>query len=329
MKFVHPHLRSFALIGVLCAVALTAVAGAQRREERRYGVAVVRVDGTMVPFAEYDRGRWRRLWTGTERGGYQVPITLDDVDGDWWGHVDPSSVWQLWARPGVSEVLNITGIRPVSTPCSATVGLTTSYRPQAPPPPAETAPYPKAGLATSAGIAYQPIVPVERNSAAWQGVHHALEQSFDGLESRQLFGMGWGHPIPYDERRRAPVRLNVLLHRPGSRFAYVEATREYRDPNSPGDAPPCGLVTYVSGFFWRNDRGALVPVSATTLVSYCHLEEAVYLWPLGVIREDRHDYWVVQTAGWTGEAYGVIELDEEKGIVRDHVWHTVGQCGRR
>jgi hypothetical protein len=328
MKFVHPYLRPTALIGALCAIAMTAVVDAQR-SERRYGVAVVRADGTIIPFAEYDRGRWRALWSGIHRRSYQIPITLDAVDDDWWGKVDPASVWQLWKQPGISDGLTVTGIRPVSTPCSASVGLTTDYRPAAPPPPPDVAPYPKAGLATSAGIAFQPIAPVERGSAAWQRVNTAIERSFHGLELRRLFGMRWGHPIPNDERRLAPVTLNVVLHVPGSRFHYFEATREYRDPDPPDDAPPCGLVTYVSGFLWQDGRGELVPVSINTLVSYCHLEEAIYLWPLGVIREGGHDYWVVQTAGWTGEAYGVIEPDEEKGIVRDHLWHTAGQCGRR
>jgi len=120
-----------------------------------------------------------------------------------------------------------------------------------------------------------------------------------------------------------------VLHVPGSRFYYLEAMRSYPDPDPPDDAPPCGLVTYVAGFYWENDRGRLSPVSINTLVSYCHLEDAIYLWPLGVIREGGRDYWVVQTAGWTGEAYGVVEPEEEKGTLRDHLWHTAGQCGRR
>lgn len=331
MRFVHPQLRFVALasaMGALACVSTPDARGLRGLDERHYGVGVARVDGTIIPFAEYDDGRWRRMWSGTERRSYQVPITLDDVDEDWWGNVDPSVAWQFWKAAAGPQALTVTGIRPVSTPCSATVGLTTDYQPPAPPPP-DVAPYPKAGLVTTAPITFEPIAPVARGSETWQRVNDAIERSFDGLELRQLFGMRWGHPIPSDERRRMPVNLNVLLHVPGSRFYYLEATREYRDPDPPVDAPPCGLVTYISGFLWRNDQGELVPVSINTLVSYCHLEEAIYLWPLGVIREGERDYWVVQTAGWTGEAYGVIEPDEEKGIVRDRIWHTAGQCGRR
>jgi hypothetical protein len=332
MTFVHPYLRSIALVGAVGAIALTAVVDAQR-DERRYGVAVVRIDGTIVPFAEYDRDQWRDLWTGVHRRSYEIPITLGDVDEDWWGHVDPSSVWQLWKRPGVSDVLTVTGIRPVSTPCSASVGLTTNYQPQAPPPPPDVAPYPKAGLATTAGITFEPIEPMAAGSREWALVRKALENKFEGIEMRQLVAMRWAHPMSLRERHVIPIDLKTVLHVPGSRFYYLEAMRSYPDPDPPDDAPPCGLVTYVSGFFWQNGRGELVPVSINTLVSYCHLEEAIYLWPLGVIKEGGkdggRDYWVVQTAGWTGEAYGIIELDEEKGTLRDHLWHTAGQCGRR
>lgn len=326
MRVVHPQLRFVAFAGAIGALVWAATPDARARQERRYGLGVVRTDGTIVPFAQYDRGRWRDLWSATERGGYQLPITLADVDDDWWGHVSPASTWQLWKPSAASQPLTVSGLRPVSTPCGVTVGLTTDYQPPAPTPPPEVAPYPKAGLVTTAAITFEPIAPVGRGSETWQRVNGAIERSFDGLEMRQLFGMRWGHPIPSDERRRAPVNLNVLLHVTGSRFHYFETTREYRDPEPPDDAPPCGLVTYVSGFLWENGRGELVPVSINTLVSYCHLEEAIYLWPLGVITESGRGYWVVQTAGWTGEAYGVIEPDEEKGIVRDHIWHTAGQC---
>lgn len=321
-RFRTPHVLLGAL-ALLFSVTLTAQDAASR-----FAVAVVRADGAIVPFAAYHDGRWREMWTAVERKRYEIPATLDDIDRDWWRGFGPILAWWYAPPGGETTSLAVTGVRLLATPCSGDVGLLTDLQPAADPPPERTAPYPKLGLATSARVSTTPIVPALPGSEEWRTAREVLSRSFYDLETRQLLAMRWGHPIPPRERRDTPVQLNTALHVPGSRFIYVEATRRYRDPNPPDDQPPCPLVTFVQGFLWRNDRGRLEPVSMTSLVSYCHMEDAMYAWPLGAIDAGGHRYWLTQLAGWTAEGYGVLELDEQDGRVRERVWHVAGRCGR-
>jgi hypothetical protein len=310
-------------------VVFAASTRAQRGPDRRYGVAVVRADGILIPFAEFDRGNWRSVWSGTERGGYALPITVKDIEKDWWRHIDPASEWLLWRQPAVSEVLTVTGLRTVRTPCGAEAGLTTTYEAGGVMAPADVAPFPKAGLATTAAVDFVPIANLPRASAEFVQVRERIDEAFDDLEAEQLYRMQWAHPVRARDRREGEVAIKTVLHTPGSRFYYVEATRGYPDPDPPADAPPCGLVTYVAGFLWRNNRGGLTPVAMNTLVSYCHLEEARYFWPLGSFREAGKSYWAVQSAGWSGEGYAVLHLDDATGEVNTALWHNAGQCAMR
>lgn len=295
----------------------------------RFAVAVMRADGILIPFAAFDDGRWRAMWSGVERGRYDVPVSLPDIDEDWWRDLGPISTWRHVTPAGEAREVAVTGVRLVATPCDGDVGLQTDFQAGADLPPERTAPYPKVGLATSVPVDVTPFVPLRPETSAWREAHEGMAEAFDDLETRQLVSMRWSHPVSPRERRETPIELKAALHVPGSRFVYVEAMRRYPDPNPPADAPPCPLVTYVQGFLWRNDRGRFEPVSMTTLVSYCHLEEAMYVWPLGAIERDGRRYWLAQLGGWTAEAYGVLELDEDKGAVRERVWHMAGQCGRR
>lgn len=310
-------------------LGLVAPTEAQREADRRFGLAVVRADGILMPFAEFDRGKWRSVWSGTERRGYALPITVKDIEKTWWRHIDPASEWLLWRQPAVSEVLAVTGLQTVRTPCGAEAGLTTNHKAAGDTPPADVVPFPKVGLATTAAIDFVPIADLPRASAEFEQVRQRVADAFDDLETDELYRMHWAHPIRSRDRRRAPVTIKTVLHTSGSRFYYVEATRSYADPDPPADAPPCGLVTYVAGFFWRNSRGDLTPVGMNTLVSYCHLEEARYFWPLGSFREQGKTYWAVQSAGWNGEGYAVLHLDDATGEVGMALWHNAGQCAMR
>jgi hypothetical protein len=295
---------------------------------RKYNVAVVRADGAITPFGQFDRGTWRPLWTGVERSSnITVPLTLEDVDRSWWRREPPSLDWTLWRGQAEPLALRVTAPRMVAAPCGAQVALATDFRPAGSLPPPEEAPYPKLGLATTAPADIEAIADVERDSAGWQRARHALDgRVFRAAETRALHGMQWAHPVPPLLRERATVDLQALWHVPGSRFYYFEAMRRYPDPDAPRGKPACDLVTYVAGYLWADPLEHLQPVDVGAVITYCHMERAMFLWPLGVIRDSGKQYWLFQSAGWTGEVYGVAEPVPDRGIVRTHLWHVAGRC---
>lgn len=295
--------------------------------DRRYRIAVVRADGTITPFAEHEDGYWRPTWTGFERWGSQTtPMTLEDVEDKWWGKDGPALKWWLWRRPGVAEAINVTAPRAVAAPCQTEVGLATDYKPIAPVPPVTTAPYPKAGLATTASVDFQPIVPLERDSPTWQRVRTAASRELPFAEKRELYSMMWAHPTPERERNAAPFELQNVWHVPGSPFYYFEAMRRYPEKKTPRGEEPCDLVTYAAGYLVENAKGELVSAGVNALVSYCHLERAVFMWPLGAITEGTRQYWVVQMAGWNSESYSVVEMVPSRREVRARLTHLAGAC---
>ena len=292
-------------------------------------IAVVRADGAIIPFAEYRKGRWTSIWTGLERRGHSLPITLDDVDDDWWGSAGPALRWSLWQKPGDATPLDVTALRPVATPCSTEAALETPFSVEGAPPPADAVPFPKAGLASTTPIVYEPIVPVSRSSAEWARVKEAVVREFDGREDQALVEMAWRHPTRARERRTVPIDLQAVWHVPGGRFFYFEAMRRYPEKKTPRGEKPCDLVTYVAGYFWLDERGTLRAEQVGALVSYCHLERAMFMWPLGEMRDGVRRFWVMQSAGWTGEAYAVQEMLPDSGDIRQQVWHIAGQCELR
>jgi hypothetical protein len=294
--------------------------------DRHYAVAAVRADGTIIPFAEYRDRRWRDFWTGTEDGGISVPITLDAIDEDWWGKLGPALKWWHWIRPSVAEAMTVAGPRPVSTPCSVEVGLETDFKPGEGLPAREETPYPKAGLATTASIDFAPIPLVPEGDTDWVRVRDAVDREFPLAEDFALGFMQWKHPVPERIRNRGAIDLQRVWHVRDSRFFYFEAMRRYPDLDPPEGQPPCDLVTYVAGYLWEERSEKLRPVNVRALISYCHMEQAAFLWPLGTIREGSKQFWVLQSAGWTGEFYGIVEPVPARGEVRQHVWHTAGQC---
>ena len=319
----------FTVACVVCAlIPLSAIQDPVKNQSPNR-IAVVRADGTVVPFAQYKKGRWTSIWSGIEQRGHALPLAMDDVDRGWWGDGGPALEWWLWQKPGIATRLDVAGIRVVATPCSAEAGLATGFRAEGTLPATEVTPYPKAGFATTAPVDFEPVVPLPRESAAWTSVKDAVARHFDGHERSALVEMAWAHPTPARERRKALIDLQAVWHVPGARFYYFEAMRRYPERETPSGERPCDLVTYVAGYFWDDGKGQLHPRFVNALVSYCHLEGAVFMWPLGSILDGARRYWILQSAGWTGEAYGILELDHQRGQIRQHVWHRAGECDTR
>lgn len=321
---------SAGILAALLAIRVLDGSAGSSQLVRKFNIAVVRSDGVLIPFAQYDRGTWRPFWTAVMRGASQpVPITLDDVDKEWWRDEPPALDWWLWRDGQAPARLRAAAPRVVYTPCATQVGLATDYVAAGVLPPPHQAPYPKVGLASTRPIDIEPILEVTPSDTDWMRVKRALDdREFRNAELRALSDMQWTHPVKRIVRDRAPIDLQAVWHVRNSRFFYFEAMRRYPDPEQPKGKPPCELVTYVAGYMWEKRSEDLQPVGVNALITYCHMERAAFLWPFGVIREGGKQFWVFQSAGWTGESYGIQEVDPARGTLRWHFGYTAGSCNR-
>jgi hypothetical protein len=74
------------------AALLMATASAQ---SERFTLAIVRLDGWIVPFAAYDRSRWERAWLEADEATDGTP-TIENTPSVWRRHGDRvPNVWRV------------------------------------------------------------------------------------------------------------------------------------------------------------------------------------------------------------------------------------------
>jgi hypothetical protein len=81
-----------ALLALSLGVLATEFGLRASADQKAFTLAVMRRDGVIVPFANYSGGNWSKRWP-TPFVDADVPITLRDVPGKWWGREGPSTTW--------------------------------------------------------------------------------------------------------------------------------------------------------------------------------------------------------------------------------------------
>ena len=318
---------SLAALG-LAAAALAASPVAQRSSSTPFSLAVVRADGVLFPFAHFDGG-WKQEWPMPRRS-VEVPIGLGDVPSGWWPDDTPELAWNLWTFDGDARRIELT--EPFLTPlyCGAVIGLRTTYKPDAPPPPLKEQPYPKIGLATTGDVVVEPITVVEQGSDDWRRIEARLVDAFDDAEKQAIgreWAFGWGFPVRSSDRAGRPVTLEAVYRapheQPGTIAYFIEASRRY-DARRDNEDLLCDLVTFAWGWAIGGTTGEL-RLELDAFITDCWRGGASVMFPLGLVRLDGRTLWVAQWSGWDEESYAVVEVPrnlEAKTVIRTQA----GRC---
>ncbi|RPJ83551.1 MAG: hypothetical protein EHM13_07165, partial [Acidobacteria bacterium] len=104
-------------------------------------VAVLRRDGTIIPFANWNGRRWSTSWPAASLT-IEVPITLESVPRGWWPDDRPETSWTAWPIGGEPRPINVKAPLAIGQHCDMNVGLSTDYRSDEPVPPVKVQPYP-------------------------------------------------------------------------------------------------------------------------------------------------------------------------------------------
>jgi hypothetical protein len=314
------------LLLVMTIGLLAPAAPASRQRVPEALLAVLRRDGIVTPFAAFDGRRWNVRWP-VELRNLEVPISLQDVPGRWWGLDAPPRSMTIWRDGERAGSVAITGLTVTRFMCEPRLALKSDYKPaQAAPPPFET-PYPKDGLLVAGDLVVEKIRSVERGSLEWNRVSLVLTDEFNDQESAAARAFeSWTHPFSEKQRRARPIAIEALYAAPTRdkdwTAYYVEAVREF--PALPQDRDGCGLTTFASGWVIVGaDRNVRTRVSAR--VTYCDRKGVGYMLPFGLIRANGHNYWVFQSSGFESEWYEVAEPTHRN--VDGQVAYRAGTCG--
>jgi hypothetical protein len=304
--------RSAILTAVLLFLSLVFPSSPRERllaEPRNvFAVGVMRRDGFVVPFAQYDGKRWGSSWPRPKLD-LQIPITPQAVPKGWWGPTPPVAEWQVWPASKAPEQrysARVTQLDWVQVHCVRQVALRTDYRSNAAVPPPSEQPYPKDGLAISTS---QPLLPIEILLPG--AAERVLTQS--GLRRRFNAGereteLTFGHPIGRRVRENIEPTVEAVYAFGGSpRAYYVEASRLYRKVGN-GE---CTSIAFATGWLVDDGRNAKWADMAVDLLP-CNKYGATFMLPFGVLSLNGRLFWIAQYSGWDYERYVVVELKKDK-----------------
>jgi hypothetical protein len=198
--------------------------------------------------------------------------------------------------------------------CAMRLGVRTDYRPQDELPILPAEPFPKDGLAVSAGIRLEPIE-IVKPSSEWTTLAVDLLEHFDRVEDVEVSTVAgaarWRHPFAREMRRKLPVRIESWYRTrvENSVVSFIEAVRSY-PPRAEDEG--CGLETVFTGWIYHENGKLAKRMDLGARLTYCDRVNAAYMLPFGRIQVKDRIYWVAQYSGHESEWYSVTRLERAR-----------------
>jgi hypothetical protein len=293
---------------VACSLLLVSIVALAQSPPAALTLGVLRRDALIIPFATFDGKQWRNFWPTPEEDA-DVPLNLASVPRRWWGPLAPIAMWQVWtadARPRMVKVRQPDWARAY---CQKQVGLRTDYQPREWPPPPETQPFPKDGLAVWPPFEIDPIdVLPAAGSAERDALAPVVLALFTRAETAALHAAERAHfaqplraveaPGASDRAASPPPSIEAAYASgpASSRVYFVESAREYRK------GALCTAFAFGSGWL-RRDGEKVSVMDYGVQVGACDRTGLRYMFPLGALSIADNTFWVFQSSGWTGESY--------------------------
>lgn len=325
-----------ALACVGCTALEPPLAAQPASSGESFTLAILRRDGVLLPFAGFERGKWRNRWP-LAGARVDLPIAFDQCPRSWWIDEQPAATWTAWPVGADSRTVHVNAVVTVRVQCARYVGLRTDYVSSQPRALPDMQPYPKDGLATTGHVLIEPVAVLDMTSSDWKEALTAIGPDFNRLETKLLQARrGPEVPFPRTEQERAgtAISIEVLFRtpgaKPGTRRLYFEAVRRYGKQPAARSYPqplslapgPCPALTYAGGWIVL-EAGQAPRVDMEAALSDCDREGLMYTLPLGTFLAGGRRYWAVQRAGWGMERYDIIEIGDDPKI-RNKTFTTHG-----
>jgi hypothetical protein len=280
------------------AALLMATASAQ---SERFTLAIVRLDGRIVPFAAHDRSRWERAWPEADEAT-DGTLTIENTPSVWRRRGDRvPNVWRVWPSSGASRIeAHVKGVEIVEAHCQSQVALATDL-------PEAKGEHPlKFGVAVDSNLPIGSIEEVHRSDGVWRTAEQAVAANFSRLETAKA----QADNVQLLSESPAPVVQITELYReaksPRSPMYFV-AEKRYRTARFTQD-PGCTAVTIMTGWLVPTDAGALTLRDPKVFLTDCDAKEVRTALPLAALRVSGQLFWVLQEHGYEDETYVIAEI---------------------
>ncbi len=281
-------------------------------------VAVLRRDGLILPFAAFRGTTWSTPWPAYLQN-QELPVNVESIPERWWGSAldedDALPKWTAWLTSGRSAPVSITGLQLLRVRCETRMALRSDYRTAEPLPLTPVEPFPKDGLAITAGVTLEPLEVVSPTDPAAAALIGAIMRELNRVENREI-GLvasgGWKHPFPRREREKLPVKLESWYRTSlpdGTQVSYIEAVRAYP---ARAEDDGCGLETLFSGWVVQRKGRDEPRVQVGSRITYCDRVGATFMLPFGILRLRDRTFWISQLSGRETEWYAVTELGRDR-----------------
>lgn len=312
------------IVAIVAALATTLVA--DEAAVAPFALAVVRQDGTLLPFTTWDGTRFVNAWPVPAKA-VDTPITLDAIPKRWWQKLPPVTTWHLWQLDSASSEVQATAPTWLPAHCLQAVGLRTNMKLAGPPPPPTVQPYPKVGVASSRRLEFQPIAIVDVKGPVSTALEATLLPGFEQAEEAEVkrwLTNGWRHPYEVEARRRVPLTVEALYRTPiegGSFLYFYEAVKRYAP--RPGEAisnpdpaaKACEVATFTRGWFRTGLTDAKITVGESeTVLTGCDYQSVDVMFPLASLKQGGRTLWIVQLSGWGRESYAILDPLRDRGM---------------
>lgn len=284
-------------------------------------VGVLRRDGLILPFAAFRGTTWSAPWP-MNLHYMELPVNVESIPEGWWGGVvderDALPKWTAWLTNGRNQPISVTGVQPLRVHCATRMALRSEHQSTEPMPLMPIGPFPKDGLAVTAGVSVERVEIVPPTDPATAGLMATIVTDLNRAEEREIGAVaanGWRHPVPRREREKLPVKLESWYRTTlpdGTQASYIEAVRTY--PARPED-DGCGLETLLSGWVLQQKARTEPRVQLGSRITYCDRVGAMYMLPFGTIQLRDRTFWISQLSGRSAEYYAVTELERNRARV--------------
>ena len=332
----------FSLVALVASIEATrALVPAERDEDERFMIGMLRADGTLVPFAQYGNGGWWNPWPKLSESAESIYAketepthhSLADLPEPWFKQCGkiPTN-WYFWSADGTLSVIKASKILQVNAHSGSNWALQTDFS-------NKTA---KDGLDNNVGVTanvnqrIECVIEIKTAKAEWGDIGSFIKEVFDQDESAELDRLrAESRPgseilslpaflLSREERRRVAISITKLYRSSsvvnGEHLYYFEAEKEYQNP-APSRNQGCNDVSLFQGWISTMGKGGMGLLAGHVTFTDCDRKGPSTATPFGIMKIDNRVFLFVSEHGWESESYLILELDNS-GLHR--VLETVG-----